>query len=139
MYAASPEISTTAPIGAKIESSTEISLIEKFSIRLTPHNRVFVVFPDGSKRFPYLRSIGGRGFALFERNYNLPEAVQQKIVSVLRRKEEVIERQVEDEKCEPPADLLEDDESVASTDPLFDDEDENTVAEPVLLDPAYLN
>lgn len=101
-------------------SSVEIAKIDGISIRLTANNNLHIKLPGAGRRFAYDYYTGARGAeyrasngsrVYFDRKFphTLSQAVVDKVSSILKRQAEVIEREIEDDRCNPPLDLLEDD------------------------------
>lgn len=111
-------------------SSVELCRIDGVSIRLTANNNLHIKLPGLGRRFVYDFSPGPKSLCLrsrsgysvfFDRRFPLvfqSQDLVDKLADLLERQRAVQEREIEDDLCNPPADLLE--EEIEETPALLD-------------------
>lgn len=82
------------------QDSVEFAVIDNYSIRFTPCNRLFIVDPFGHVHFTYTDPFGGASFS--PPTLGVPDSVRAKVADILARQEELHDKVVKSGELDDP-------------------------------------
>lgn len=107
------------------QNSTTVKKVAGYTIKLTPGNEVFIVSPEGVIAFISGVDVNNRATLSVNVGHKVPDSVLKAAGKIQAALDDAAQKAIEDDLCEPPADLYREGEDalLSPTDPMHEVEE----------------